>query len=146
MCRKPQDEIRTRPGTSPVQDQTVAQLSGWIKVIVIARGGKCYSRVKGSINTSVETFGDGTFGETFGDLSAMGECAEGAQGVGIGYIRAEVLATATRGADGECITDNNTEIEAGSKVQGEGITVGVGGTAGAEVGCNRRKMLRDLLN
>lgn len=60
--------------TSGVVGQTTASASGWIMVKVLARGGKCYVRVRGNLVAQVETFGEGTFGEVFGDLSAMGEC------------------------------------------------------------------------
>lgn len=67
-------EVKVDPN---VVGQTTAVLNGWVKVMVLARGGKCFVRIKGNIDSSVTTFGDGTFGETFGDLSALGEC-EGA--------------------------------------------------------------------
>ncbi|GMH45614.1 hypothetical protein BSKO_13571 [Bryopsis sp. KO-2023] len=141
-CRKPGDSIK------PPQGQTTAQLSGWVMVKVLARGGKCFVKINGNIDTSVTTFGEGTFGETFGDLNALGECADGASGYGIGYIRADVMATAILGPDGECITTGTSEINSGTKVNGEGIIIGLAGDAGATVGCNKRKLLTlaDFLN
>ncbi|GMH45658.1 hypothetical protein BSKO_13615 [Bryopsis sp. KO-2023] len=138
MCRKPADRIV--PDTT-VTGGTTAQLSGWVKVQVLARGGKCFVRVTGDINASVMTFGEGTFGETFGDLSALGECEEGASGVAIGYIRADVMGTAFLTEDGECVTESTSDIQLGGKIKGTGITLTFDGNAGAEVGCLKRRLL-----
>lgn len=54
--------------------QTTVTASGWLMVMVRAHGGKCFVRIRGSLTTTVESYGEGTFGEVFGDLSGMGEC------------------------------------------------------------------------
>lgn len=71
MCKFPAIKMAPEKG---VVGQTTVSGSGWIMVKVRARGGKCFVRVRGSLTTSVESYGEGTFGEVFGNLSGMGEC------------------------------------------------------------------------
>lgn len=54
--------------------QTTVTASGWLLVRVRARGGKCFVKIRGNLSTSVESYGEGTFGEVFGNLTGMGEC------------------------------------------------------------------------
>lgn len=70
--------------------------------------------------------------------------AEGAQGAAVGYIRAEVMSTATLTEDGDCIADGTSDITVETRVRGEGITLGIGGGAGANVGCHTGRRLRVL--
>lgn len=70
--------------------------------------------------------------------------AEGASGSAIGYIRAEVMSTATLTEDGDCISDGTTNITAETQVRGQGISIGIGGEAGSNVGCNKGRRLRVL--
>ncbi|GMH45657.1 hypothetical protein BSKO_13614 [Bryopsis sp. KO-2023] len=138
MCRKPQDSIVVDPNAV---GQTVITYSGWVLVRVRARGGKCFVKVTSNLEVSVSSYGEGTFGEVFGSLNALGECEEDAKGRAIGYIREEVLATAVLNADGECVADAQNEIELYANIQGEGISVGLGANTGATVGCYRKRKL-----
>lgn len=110
-------------------------------VRVRAFGGKCFVRVRTQFEASVMSFGEGTFGEVFGALHGMGECEEGAQGRAIGYISADVLGSAILTEDGDCVSTADAEYEFGTKVRGEGITLTLGGGAGTDVGCVKRRRL-----
>lgn len=56
-----------------------------------------------------------------------------------------MLLKATLDADGNCTSEGSTEINSGAKVQGEGITIGIGGNVGGSVGCNKRRLLSEIL-
>lgn len=71
--------------------------------------------------------------------------AEDAEGHAIGFIRAEVLSTASIQQDGDCIAESTAEVEADSEIFGTGITLELTGEAFGDAGCFKRR-LRELLN
>ncbi|GMH40333.1 hypothetical protein BSKO_08237 [Bryopsis sp. KO-2023] len=119
---------------------STGSIDGFVLVVVFGDGSKCYSNVDSHFKANVQHYGADTFLQVFGTLEGAGECAPGAQGLGLALLTSEAFAKVVKeGEDCDITTKSKTKLH--SNIIGNGLSIGIGGGFGVEGGCHRRRKL-----